>query len=301
MAGPDMARSGWLALAAALLATGVLAAPASDPDVDLVVHRAGAYVFDYQSQLSGIVAEEVYVQDVSHAPMANPLRPVPLSEPIHRELKSDFLLIKPADAAGYVGFRDVYEVDGKPVRDRQERLTSLFLDPSKSAERQIEQIVAESARYNIGNVRRTVNTPTLALFFLDPDNRPRFEFKRATDVTSPLAGVKVPNDTWIIAYREIRPDTLIRTTNNGDLPAQGRFWIEPQSGRVRMTELQLQDPQVRAEIDVAYGVDGALGVSVPIEMRERYDRRRDNSRIDGSATYSNFRKFQVTVDERIRK
>jgi hypothetical protein len=34
-------------------------------------------------------------------------------------------------------------------------------------------------------------------------------------------------------------------------------------------------------------------------MRERYDIRRGGSRVDGVATYSRFRQFQVKVDEKI--
>jgi hypothetical protein len=40
----------------------------------------------------------------------------------------------------------VFEVDGVPLRDRDERLVKLFLQPSSSGKTQIEQIVAECAR-----------------------------------------------------------------------------------------------------------------------------------------------------------
>jgi hypothetical protein len=47
------------------------------------------------------------------------------------------------------------------------------------------------------------------------------------------------------------------------------------------------------------GVTGArqLGLLVPIETRERYDRLPDKPVIDGSATYGRFRQFQVNVTE----
>ena len=34
-------------------------------------------------------------------------------------------------------------------------------------------------------------------------------------------------------------------------------------------------------------------------MRERYEIRRDGSRVDGTATYRRFRQFQVKVDEKL--
>ena len=42
-----------------------------------------------------------------------------------------------------------------------------------------------------------------------------------------------------------------------------------------------------------------MGLLVPSVMRERYDIRRDGSRVDGEAVYARFRQFQVTVDEKL--
>ena len=52
-------------------------------------------------------------------------------------------------------------------------------------------------------------------------------------------------------------------------------------------------------VDVQYQEEASLGLLVPIEMRERYDVRRDSSRVDGTATYGRFRQFQVKVDEKL--
>ena len=93
-----------------------------------------------------------------------------------RELRSDFLLVRPEGEDHYFEFRDVFEVDGRPVRDREERLSRLFLDRSGASSRQIQEITNESARYNIGSVERTLNTPTLALLLLDPRYQPTVTF-----------------------------------------------------------------------------------------------------------------------------
>ena len=42
-----------------------------------------------------------------------------------------------------------------------------------------------------------------------------------------------------------------------------------------------------------------LGLLVPIEMQERYDKTRDGSVIEGFATYGKFRQFKVLVDEKL--
>jgi len=85
----------------------------------------------------------------------------------------------------------VFDVDGKPVRDRSERLAKLFLTPTSSSAEQAQMIVGESTRYNIGNLQRTVNVPVLPLVFLDPKQRPRFKFTPASNAAPSLAFARV--------------------------------------------------------------------------------------------------------------
>ena len=58
-------------------------------------------------------------------------------------LVSDFLLVQ-VPGEGWLPFRDVFERDGKQVRDRQERLAALFLKgSSRSAFAQARAIMDE--------------------------------------------------------------------------------------------------------------------------------------------------------------
>ena len=209
--------------------------------------------------------------------------------------------MKPAGVDRWLQFRDVFEVDGKPVRDRNERLVQVFIKPSSSAAAQVERILTESARYNIGNLLRTVNAPVLALVILDPANQSRFSFKRTThgDPLLGRSGAEPPEPVWVVEYREVEKKTMIRTSNGRDLPARGRFWIDPSTGQVAASELIAEDMLLRGTVDVEYQRQPSLGLLVPIEMRERYDIRRDSSRVDGVATYGRFRQFQVQVDEKL--
>jgi hypothetical protein len=291
---------------------GSLAQPsaAQPPTLAAVLERAGAYVVEFQRQLSGIVAEEHYVQDVRTTLLSTSGRFMSLPARSHRELISDFLLVRPIGADRWVEFRDVFDVDGRPVRDRDERLTKLFLEPNRSTADQVQKIIAESTRYNIGTMQRTVNVPVLPLVFLDPAQQHRFRFTRTSRGTPPLLARKdadarppsvfeAPADAWVIQYEEVEKLTMIRTTNGRDLPARGRFWIEPASGRVLMSELVAEDLSLRGAIGVSYQSEPLVGLLVPVEMRERYLNRRDGSRIEGVATYGKFRQFQVKVDEKI--
>jgi len=279
--------------------------PAAPDSVHDVLDRAAAYVHDLQGRLAGIVAEERYVQQVKYTLPSYAIGSMPRAggvQDVRRVLTSDLLLVKPAGADRWVQFRDVFEVDGKPVHDRSERLVKLFLEPTGSSARQVEQIAAESSRYNIGSVQRTINVPVLALLILDRAHSPRFHFAGSTDRKAKLGGEpksSAGTDVWVIEYDEVRSGTIIRTTNDRDLPAHGRFWIEAASGRVVASELVANDPFVRGTIDVMYQLEPALDLFVPVEMRERYEVRKDGSKVEGTATYSKFRQFQVKVDEKI--
>jgi hypothetical protein len=104
---------------------------------------------------------------------------------------------------------------------------------------------------------------------------------------------------WVIDYREVEPQTIIRTTDFRDMPSRGRFWINPDTGQVLASELIAEDLNVRGVVTVGYDFEQALQVMVPVQMREQYQIYGDRSRVSGMASYSRFRQFQVKVDEKI--
>ena len=283
--------------AAALVVAASLVGRAADPPdpvLDGVLKRAGQYVLDFEQQLAGVVAEESYVQTSLGAGGA------PLMPGGRRELKSDVLMVKPIGSARYLAFRDVFEVDKREVRDRQDRLMKLFLEPGSSTASQVAKIVAESARFNIGRVYRNINLPPFALLFLDPGTQPHFRFRTTNSRRAELAmSSPPPQSTIVVSYDEMRRPTIIQNRDRGDLFSHGRLWIEPATGRVLMTELLADDSDLSACVEVVYEEQPGIAPAVPVEMRERYLRRRDGSRTEGVATYGRFRQFQVKVDEKI--
>ena len=151
----------------------------------------------------------------------------------------------------------------------------------------------------MGDVDRNVNTPTLALLFLRSGYNLRSRFERTAD-TGILLDLDAPPgaaDAWVIGYEEDWPTSVIRGRDDGNLPASGRFWIDPATGKVLITELILDSEDLESIITVRYASDETLGHFVPVEMRERYRNRDTGSRIRGTATYSRFRQFRVIVDE----
>ncbi len=269
----------------------------------VVMSRASAYVEAYAEDLSGFVVEESYTQDVRSVEAPNPIgRRIRVSgKPIHRELKSDVLLVRPEGADTWMQFRDVFEVDGTPVRDRSDRLAALFLRPSKSATAQAERIVKESARYNIGDVMRTINLPVLALTILDHRIQAGFAFQiDPPDLPEDLPRSEAftpPADSLVIGFKETAVRTLIASPSGANRPSHGRFWLAMPSAQVMMSELRVEDGPLNAAIHVAYQMRPGFSVPVPVEMREMYVNRMNGSRVQGTAIYANFREFKVRTDE----
>jgi hypothetical protein len=275
-------------LATMLAATARVPAANDTPNLKTVLRRAGDYVVRFERDLATLVAEEHYTQEVvDGAPVE------------HRELRSDLLFVSRLGMHRYVEFRDVFEVDGRPIRERSERLTELARDPSDAS---MGQIVRESARYNIGDIERTINVPLLPLMFLIPENQWRFKFNvqkspqplsTAKDLPSSSPYFTVSTEVWVIEYRETEKPTVIRFIDGrGNIPVHGRFWIDPGSGRVLMSELIAEDHTVHATIDVSYQSEPVLDLFVPIEMRETYWRADEPARITGVAAYSRFRRLR---------
>ncbi len=261
-------------------------AGAQPPDVAALVERAGAYVSRFVDEFSNVVSEERYTQEsVSN-------RTGTSSAGTRRELRSDFLLVRPSAATEWVPFRDVFSVDGSAVRGREERLTKLFIDASPAALEQAGAIAAESSRYNLGNVRRTVNNPFIGLAFLQPVHHQRFTFalgKRDDDLG---------RDVWIVEARETARPTLITGAYGRDMPARGRYWIAVANGTVLRTELAFTDVSVAATVSTEFKVDDAFGLAVPVRMRESYIMTGLSS-VTGQATYGRFRRFGVTASETV--
>src|SRR5262245_20886922 len=97
--------------------------------VDQLLDRASVYVEDLVAKFSRVVAEEQYSQVYLLASVEGS-RGTFLGSPKvaeRRVLKSDLLLVRPAGIDQLFLFRDVFEVDARPVRDRENRLAKLFL------------------------------------------------------------------------------------------------------------------------------------------------------------------------------
>src|SRR4029077_8233712 len=93
-------------------------------------------------------------------------------------LESEFGIVKIPGYEGWLGFRDVLRVNGRPVQDHESRLQDLLLSPAPGAIDQAWRITEESARRNIGAVQRNINNPAIVLQLFDRRNHPRLRFTK---------------------------------------------------------------------------------------------------------------------------
>jgi hypothetical protein len=264
----------------------VLAGPA-DPELAAVLTRAVDYVSGYLRDFSNVVAEELYFQHLGFNSVG--------ASAVSRRLRSDLLLLATPNSGGWTPFRDVFEVDGAPVRNREERLRKLFLEKPESAYDEGRRLTEESARYNIGRVQRTINVPTLPLLFLTNQHIRNFRFRlRRADAIDGVAVVRLD-------FSEVGRPTIVQQVRqnrvNGDSPSIGSLWVERETGRIVRTLLRVGDGSSRLEATVVYRPNHVLGLWTPFEMKETYATRLEM--IFGEATYSNFRRFQVTTEEKV--
>ncbi|HEX6048298.1 MAG TPA: hypothetical protein VFZ21_03490 [Gemmatimonadaceae bacterium] len=286
--------------------------------------QLGEYVRKFEREFSA-VAEERYVQLIR--PLEGPPSWPPHERALEwhdgseyprtglvvdrRQLRSDVLLVQTSQ--GWIGYRDVAEVDGRTVGRRRDRVEQLFLSRGRDRDDQLRRVAEESARYNIGGFRRTVNIPTLPLYFMQARNHSRFTFR--------IAGREQLGDRspYVVSYEEHERPTLIGSRAGDDVPIAGRLWIDAGTAEVVQTEIRFVSGEGRASrrgtLVTRYRQDPRFTVLVPDYMWEWYDGGVANldvgisatsdvfgsvskrTVVEGLARYTNYRKFSVSTSE----
>jgi VWFA-related protein len=288
------------------------------PDGQLgdILRRAGDYVVEYERVFSDLVAEETYTQEADRqvygaqsyslavgppeavAGRARASLPYTYTQHNRQVTRADLVFVRLAGALPWASYRDVSEVNGRKVREHEERLLALFSKPSADVHERARALLVASAEYNIGRVTRTMNLPTLPLLFLLPANQSRFTFELGTKQTIGST------ETVEVLFREVARPTLVSGPKGADLPTSGRFWIHPGRGTVVRSEVRLDfGPEAEAVVSTEYRPESALAMWVPAEMKERYADvpnakvRTFPDSFTGVARYGKFRRFTVRSEE----
>lgn len=258
---------------------------AQSPPVDIVA-KLREHVARFQAEAPSLVASENYKQLVTSR------RGLPDSSK-ERKLVSELVMVRLPGAAGWISFRDVLEVDDRKVNDRARRLIDLLQKPSPSTLEQARALAAESARYNIGRLERTINLPDLALEFLSAGRADRISFSKPDSAKVDGA------PTFVLRFNEHTGPSVVRTPVGRDVLVNGRVWVDAASAALVKTEIVIQDRSSRGSCVVEFAMDERLAIRVPSKMTERYETGTET--IDGLALYSDYRRFGVSTDEKLIK
>jgi len=267
-----------------------LALQSGTSNADAVLARMDGYLALYEPRLSELVADEVMTQDVKQT-----LPPQPSSASrgleqlrIRRAIHSEVAFIALPEDAGWLGFRNVKAVDGKPVtlaeRSLAASLSSSRLDTARL-------MLHDSAAYNLG-LPRTTNLPNLPLEFLHPRNRRRLLAR--IDGQATIRGVPT---TRLVLLERMTPTLIQNPIDRSDMPSVIRAWVD-MHGRLLRAEVSiytsLSTKQYQHHLRVEFIEDRALQLLVPAEMFEDFPVELPGSG-RSTAKYSNLRRFQTAA------
>ena len=275
-------------LAAALVA--VVASsqqPQNSHELISALQRATEYVTQYEAELGNLIGNEEYVQNAAWLAPTGRGNPM-VAKRLQRRVSSDFLIIQVGPE--WAALRKANRVDGSKVKETEPAFEDAFDNSSEANQKRLLAMKAESTRYNIGDIIRDTNLPTVALKVLRESEVSRFVFERAG--SSKIEGIQA----WVVRFREQASPTLVIGGKGEFLYSNGTLWIEPETGRVLRTEFIVENRYAPARVKARIVVTSEgknIKLLLPSLMDEHYES--EFNTVDCKAYYSNFRPFEVEV------
>lgn len=282
-------RVGFAVALGAWLAAAPLGAQAPDPNA--VRQRLFTYLSGYERALGDLVADERFEQ----WPVEGALRYNGQDRGTYfrdtlslRIIESTVAFVSLPANAGWLGFRDVERVKGKPVKRKGLPLADLLALETVDARDRALALLLESARHNLG-APRTTNLPSLPLELLHRRNEARFVIEQSSrDRTGDCDALRLD------LQETVRP-TLIQRPSGGDMPSHVAAWVEVETGRLCKAEVRTRDGQhgvskFEAIVAVDFAHDPGVGLTVPKRLREVF-LVPPRGAGEGEAVYSNYRRL----------
>jgi hypothetical protein len=246
--------------------------------VDTLLARLDVYLAAYEPKLSELVADESMLQEVRGNARLR----------LDRKLESEVAFLALPQNVGWLGFRHVKAVDNRPVGLADASLTVALGTPGLEHAR---TLLTESAKHNLG-LPRTTNLPNLPLEFLHRRNRQRLLARADGEET--VRGIR----TARLVFLERTTPTVIQNRDTGqDVPSVVRAWIDPRDGRLIRADVRTfasaSANRPESSLSVEFAENKALGLLVPIEMRETFPAGKP-LRGTSVASYTNFRRFTTS-------
>jgi hypothetical protein len=274
--------------ALAVFAFALVVAPragAQAPSLEDVLRRADSYLRAWVPQLANIVSTEMYEERLI---TTSTIRPRP------RRLKSDVLLVRRPGSINWILFRDVVEVDSRPLTHEPDRLLKLFVSQTADAEEQAHRIAAEGLQYHLPGASASSTNPFLGIALMQGSYQSRLRFRlgdadrslgprvralrfQEREETEPTAGSAPEKLTLLL-------------TDAGRV--QGTVWLDVETGEIVKTDARMAfESGPVSTTRTTFARDERLGILVPKEMRTEW------RNFSGTAKYSNYRRFEVRTTE----
>lgn len=264
-----------VAIAAALLAQPLTA--------DVLRGRLAAYLTEYEPRMSELIADELLVQENKRGSrQAGGIGPRE-----YRTIHAEVAFIALPGDAGWLGFRRVTKVGGKPVKGELTSLNTALAGGAQDDYSKARAMLADSARYNLGTPR-TTNLPNLPLELLHQRNAHRFTVR-----VDGLEQVRGKRTTRLIFVEMVSP-TIIRSQSGGDMQSTVTALIEPDGRLWRADVITVDRLRFEHVVSVEFQLHRELGLLVPATMHEDFFAG-DNRDAQGNATYRNYRRFQTSA------
>ena len=244
------------ALAVSVFAVARPDARLQDPPLADLLGKSAEYVAAYRTKVSGAALDEMFLlTELGASQMRVP-----------RRVASDVVLINISERL--MSIRDPYAIDTRPTREPGLRIVNTLKEPTAVAWQRVQTFAQEGAYLLLANAVLWYSEPTLALRFIEAAHQPRMEYK--------LEGRKKLNNiqTTGIGFKEIRGEGkayLLGTPSNPY--ASGRFWVDPATGAIHMTELWIQSDVDTARVQVSYAPDPGLGFLLPRDAAHSFQSR----------------------------
>lgn len=254
------------------------------------IEAASKWAAAFDESLSGLLFRERYRQtaDVGYS-AGHRLG----STGTELTLEASVFLLQVPGRDRFVVYRDVYSAGGQRVADHTERLQKLLISQASNTHAQAQRLTDASARYNVGSINRNVNTPTMAFEFLSSANLSRLSLREEGRET--IDGL----DLVVIAFEETARPTLVRGDNGADVPARGRYWVDPLTGAVPRAVVEfMSNAGFSGRLEVRLSRHPLLKTWVPVELSERWTSPTSNAA--GVARYDRFQRLSVSTDEIVK-
>ncbi len=263
------------------------------PDAAVALRRAlNAYLTTYEAELGEVTAFEHMTQRVGAYVIGGDEWTGSIGRP--RTLESDVAFVALPGGAGWLGYRDVIRVNGRPLRRRGgPSLADLLSVTDTIAGDRARALLIASAAHNLG-APRTINLPSLPLEMLHPRHEPQFTITAFSPRAESIGGCRGQR----LDLSETARPTLVQRPAGGDMSSRISAWIEERSGRLCRAEVTTRDAAAGAGdfetvVAVDFGHDEAVGLTVPVKMREVFYVP-PQGRGAGEASYTKYRRFKTS-------